>query len=51
VVFALALVFDLYRIAAGFFGDLVELDAGVNGLAVDGDQQIAFLEAGFFGGV
>src|ERR1017187_6865083 len=51
VVFAVAAVFDLDGIAAGFFGNLVEFDAGVNGLAVDGDQEVDFLEAGFFGRV
>src|ERR1017187_10979376 len=51
VVFALAAVFDLDGIATGFFGDLVELHRGVDRLAIDGDQQVAFLEAGLFGGV
>src|ERR1019366_1331448 len=39
VVFTVALVFDLDGFAAGVFGDVMEPDAGVNRLAVDGHQE------------
>src|SRR3569832_82813 len=48
---AVALVFDRDGLAAAILRDLLELDLGVDGLAVDLHQEVALLEASLLGGI